>query len=198
MLDLKFIRENPATVKQGIANKNEKDTVDEILTLDKERREFLQRTEELKAKRNKDSQEIARLKKSGENADDLVAEMRNVSDEIKSLDDKLREIGDKLNELLLWIPNLPHESVPVGKSAADNVEDRQWLPEGFKFENEEPVLDHVELGKKLNILDFERGAKISGSGFPVYVGKGATLERALINYMLDLHLSDHGYTEMKF
>ena len=203
MLDLKFIRENPEIVKQGIANKNEpacrqgkKDTVDEILALDKERREFLQRTEELKAKRNTDSQEIARLKKTGENADGLVAEMRNVSDEIKSLDDKLRVIGDKLNEFLMWIPNLPHESVPVGKSAADNIEERQWKPEGFKFENEESVLDHVELGKKLNILDFERGAKISGSGFPVYVGKGATLERALINYMLDLHLSDHGYTEM--
>ncbi|MBU2492090.1 MAG: serine--tRNA ligase [Bacteroidetes bacterium] len=196
MLDLKFIRENPDLVKLGVGNKNEKNTVDEILELDKERRDFLQRTEELKAKRNTVSQEIARLKKSGENADGIVAEMRDVSDEIKSLDDKLRIISDKLNVLLLWIPNLPHESVPVGKSAADNIEDRQWLPEGFKFENEAPVLDHVELGKKLNILDFERGAKISGSGFPVYVGKGATLERALINYMLDLHLAEHGYTEM--
>lgn len=196
MLDLKFIRENPELVKKGIESKNEKSKVDEILALDKERREYLQRTEELKAKRNTVSQEVARMKKAGENADHIVADMKNVSEEIKSLDDRLREIGDKLNEYLMWIPNLPHESVPLGKSSADNVEARQWLPEGFAFKNEEPVLDHVELGKKLNILDFERGAKISGSGFPVYVGKGATLERALINYMLDLHLSDHGYTEI--
>lgn len=196
MLDLKFIRENPELVKKGVESKNEKSKVDEILALDKERREYLQRTEDLKAKRNTVSQEVARMKKAGENADYIVADMKNVSEEIKSLDDRLREIGDKLNELLMWIPNLPHESVPLGKSSADNIEARQWLPEGFVFKNEEPVLDHVELGKKLNILDFERGAKISGSGFPVYVGKGATMERALINYMLDLHLSDHGYTEM--
>lgn len=196
MLDLKFIRENPELVKKGIESKNEKNRIDEILTLDKERREYLQRTEELKAKRNTVSQEVARMKKAGENADHIVADMKNVSEEIKTLDDRLREIGDKLNEILMWIPNLPHESVPFGKSSAENVEARQWLPEGFSFKNEEAVLDHVELGKKLNILDFERGAKISGSGFPVYVGKGATLERALINYMLDLHLSDHGYTEI--
>ena len=122
--------------------------------------------------------------------------MKSVGEEIKELDDQLREIEEKLDTFLMWIPNLPHESVPVGKTADDNVETRQWLPEGFVFENEEPVLDHVELGKKLNILDFDRGAKISGSGFPVYVGKGATLERALINYMLDLHLAEHGYTEV--
>ncbi|MCK5086960.1 MAG: serine--tRNA ligase, partial [Melioribacteraceae bacterium] len=96
----------------------------------------------------------------------------------------------------MWVPNLPHESVPVGKTENDNIEVRTWLPEGFTFENEEPILDHVELGKKLNLLDFERGAKISGSGFPVYVGKGATLERALINFMIDYHLDKHSYTEI--
>ncbi len=196
MLDIKLIRENSELVKQGVANKNEKDTVDEILSLDKEKRANLQKVEELKAKRNKVSQEVGKLKKAGENADHIIAEMKSVGDEIKELDDQLREIEEKLETLLMWIPNLPHESVPVGKTAEDNVETRQWLPDGFAFENEEPVLDHIELGKKLNILDFDRGAKISGSGFPVYVGKGATLERALINYMLDLHLSDHGYTEI--
>ncbi|MGD8781064.1 MAG: serine--tRNA ligase [Ignavibacteria bacterium] len=196
MLDIKFIRENPELVKQGIANKNERDTVDEILSLDKEKRANLQKVEELKAKRNKVSQEVGKLKKAGENADQIIAEMKSVSDEIKDLDDKVREIEDKLNDLLMWVPNLPHESVPVGKSADDNIEARQWLPDRFTFENEETILDHIELGKKLNILDFDRGAKISGSGFPVYVGKGATLERALINYMLDLHLSEHGYTEV--
>lgn len=196
MLDIKFIRENPEIVKQGIINKNEKDTVDEILETDKERRKLLVTVEELKAKRNKVSQEVGRLKKAGENADDIVAEMKQVSEDIKQLDEQLRSVDEKLKELLLWVPNLPHSSVPVGKDETSNVEVKQWLPEGFSFENEEPILDHIELGRKLNILDFERGAKISGSGFPVYVGKGARLERALINFMLDYHLDKHGYTEI--
>ncbi|NOX66856.1 MAG: serine--tRNA ligase [Chlorobi bacterium] len=199
MLDIKFIRENPKIVKQGILNKNEKDTVDEILEADRERRKLLVTVEELKAKRNKVSQEVGRLKKAGENADDIVAEMKQVSEDIKQLDEQLRSVDEKLKELLLWVPNLPHSSVPVGKVGKDetsNVEVKQWLPEGFLFENEEPILDHIELGKKFNILDFERGAKISGSGFPVYIGKGARLERALINFMLDYHLDKHGYTEI--
>ena len=196
MLDIKYIRENPEIVKEGIKNKNEKDTVDQILNLDKQRRDLLQKAEELKAQRNKVSQEIGKVKKSGGNADEVMAEMKNVSDEIKELDNQIREVEEKLNEMMLWVPNLPHSSTPVGKSAANNIEVKQWLPEGFSFENDEPVLDHLELGKKLGILDFERGAKISGSGFPVYLGKGATLERALINYMLDLHLTDHGYKEV--
>ena len=196
MLDIKYIRENPEIVKEGIKNKNEKDTVDEILALDKDRRDLLQKAEELKAQRNKVSQEIGKLKKASENADDVMAEMKNVSDEIKELDNQIRKVEEKLNEKMLWVPNLPHSSTPIGKSAANNIEVKQWLPEDFSFDNDEPVLDHLELGKKLGILDFERGAKISGSGFPVYLGKGATLERALINYMLDLHLADHGYKEV--
>jgi seryl-tRNA synthetase len=196
MLDIKFIRENAELVKTGIKNKNEKDTVDEILKLDVERRKYLQEVEELKAKSNKVSQEVGRLKKAGENADDIIAEMKQVSANIKDLDDKVRDVSDKLNELLMWVPNLPHESVPVGKSEEDNVVNRDWTPDGFSFKNEFKKLDHLELGKKLNILDFERGAKISGSGFAVYMGKGATLERALINYMLDVHIIDHNYTEV--
>lgn len=198
MLDLKFIRENPDAVKQGIKNKNEKDTVDELLVLDSERRTLLQKNEELKSKRNTVSQEVGKLKKEGKDADHIVTEMRQVSEEIKNLDDQLRLIGEKLTEFLMWIPNLPHESVPVGKSAEDNIEIRQWLPDGFKFERdeEEKILDHVELGKKLGILDFERGAKISGSGFGVYLGKGAQLERALINFMVDYHLQNHGFEEV--
>jgi seryl-tRNA synthetase len=196
MLDLKFIRENPEIVKAGVESKNEKSTVDQVIELDKQRRANLQKAEELKAKKNKVSAEVARLKRAGENTDEIVAEMKTVSDEIKQLDDELREIDEKLNNLLMWIPNLPHSSVPLGKSAAENVVARTWLPEGFTFENESKVLDHLELGKKHNILDFERGAKISGSGFPVYVGKGATLERALINYMLDVHINQHNYTEV--
>ena len=196
MLDLKFIRENPDAVKEGIKNKREKDTVDEILALDKERRAIIQKAEELKAKKNKVSKEVGRLKAAGENADDVMAEMRSVGEEIKTLDDELRNVNEKLTNLLMWVPNLPHKSVPVGQTEEDNVEVSRWTPEDFSFDSEENFLDHIELGKKLNILDFERGAKISGSGFPVYVGKGASLERALINFMLDLHISKHGYKEI--
>ncbi len=196
MLDIKFIRENVELVKTAIQNKNEKADIDKIIELDNRRREIIQKVEDLKAKRNKVSQEVGRLKKAGENADEIIAEMKQVSEEIKNLDEELRDTESEMQELLAWVPNLPHESVPVGKSADDNVEVRQWLPDGFDFEKKSFVIDHLELGKKMGILDFERGAKISGSGFPVYMGKGATLERALINFMLDYHIQHHGYTEV--
>lgn len=196
MLDIKFIRENPELVKKAIEAKNEKDRVDEILELDKKRRQILVVSEELKAKRNSVSQEVGKLKKAGQDTTAIVAEMKEVSDKIKEYDDKLSAIEEELNNILLYVPNIPHESVPIGKSSEDNVEVRRWLPEGFSFELNEKPLDHIELGRKLKILDFERGAKISGSGFPVYLGKGATLERALINFMLDFHLQNHGYIEV--
>jgi seryl-tRNA synthetase len=196
MLDLKFIRENPEAVKQGIKNKNEKDRVDEILSLDEKRRSLIAKTDELKAKRNQVSQQVGQMKKSGQDASGIIAEMKMVSDEITLLDSQLKEVEANLEDILMYVPNMPHESVPVGKSAEDNKEMRQWLPEGFSFKNDEKLLDHIELGKKLGILDFERGAKISGSGFPLYIGKGASLERALINFMLDYHLEKHGYTEV--
>ncbi|HZW38458.1 MAG TPA: serine--tRNA ligase [Ignavibacteriaceae bacterium] len=196
MLDLKFIRENPELVEQGITNKNEPSRVKELLELDVKRREYIQRTEELKAKKNQVSAEVAKIKKSGGDASEIITEMKGIGDEIKEIDDKLKDVEEKVNSILMYIPNLPHSSVPVGKTAADNVETKQWLPDGFSFAKPEYALDHIELGKKLNILDFERGAKISGSGFPVYKGKGATLERALINYMLDVHINQHGYTEI--
>ena len=196
MLDLKFIRENPELVKKGIESKNERSRVDEVLQLDKHRREILVVSEELKAKRNHVSQEIGKLKKAGQDASAIITEMKNVSDKITEYDCKLSSVEAELNDLLMYIPNLPHSSVPIGKSAEDNVEVRRWLPDGFDFEQNEKVYDHIELGKKLRILDFERGAKISGSGFPVYLGKGATLERSLINFMLDYHLQNHGYTEV--
>jgi seryl-tRNA synthetase len=196
MLDLKFIRENPELVKKGIESKNEISRVEEVLQLDKQRRDLLTVSEELKAKRNQVSQEVGKLKKAGQDASTIIAEMKDVSDKIKEYDDKLSVVESELNDLLMYIPNLPHTSVPVGKTAEENVEVRRWLPEGFSFDQNEKVLDHIELGKKLKILDFERGAKISGSGFPVYLRKGATLERALINFMLDYHLQNHGYTEV--
>ena len=196
MLDIKYIRENPNNVKKGIAAKNEKDRVDEVLQLDEERRNIIVRVEELKAKRNKVSSQIPNMKKAGKDTTKVLSEMKKVSDEIAKYDSKLRNVEEKLTEILMFIPNLPHESVPVGKTAEENVVIREWLPKGFSFENDKKFLDHIELGKKLNILDFERGAKISGSGFPVYMANGATLEKALINFMLDFHLSEHNYTEV--
>lgn len=196
MLDIKLFRENPELVRQGLKNKNAEDKVDAVLKLDQERRDLIMRTDELKNKRNQASSQIPQLKKAGQDTSAIMAEMKRVSDEITQLDGQLREVETKLNDILMTIPNLAHSSVPVGRSAEDNVEARRWVPQGFKFENDFKPMDHIELGKKLNILDFERGAKISGSGFPVYVGKGATLERALINYMLDLHINNHGYKEI--
>ena len=196
MLDIKFIRENPELVKQGIQNKNEKDRVDEILSLDEKRRKIISEVEELKAEKNKVSAKIPQLKKAGEDTTEIFAEMKKVSDKISELDSHLREVENGLNDLLLFVPNLPHSSVPVGKTVEQNVEIRKWEPEGFSFGKTDSTLDHIELGKKLNILDFERGAKISGSGFPVYIGNGATLERALINFMLDFHLQHHKYKEV--
>jgi len=196
VLDIKYIRKNPDNVKKGIADKNEKDRVDDVLQLDEERRDIIGQVEELKAERNKVSSQIPQMKKSGEDTTTVLVEMKEVSDKISELDKKQRDVEEQLNDILMYIPNLPHDSVPVGKTVEENVVVREWLPEGFSFESDKKFLDHVELGKKLNILDFERGAKISGSGFPVYMAKGATLERALINFMLDFHLNEHNYTEV--
>ncbi len=196
MLDIKFIRENPDAVRQGLLNKNAKDIVDEIIALDEERRKFISQTEDLKSKKNQVSAQIPQLKKAGKDTTEIFAEMKRVGDEIALLDGQLRDVEFKIENILRNTPNIAHSSVPIGKSAEDNVEVRRWLPEGFSFENEFKVLDHIELGKKLSLLDFERGTKISGSGFPLYTGKGATLERGLINFMLDFHLQHHGYTEI--
>ena len=196
MLDLKFIRENPEKVKEGIKNKNEKDTVDDILALDEKRREFIVQVEELKARKNETSQQIGATKKAGGDASGVIAEMKRVGDMIADLDSQLGETQHQLDQLLMWVPNLPADSTPVGFSAEENVEVRKWEPDDFNSEKDFKPLDHIELGKKLDILDFERGAKISGSGFPVYKGNGATLERALINFMLDYHLNHHNYKEV--
>ncbi|AFN74789.1 seryl-tRNA synthetase [Melioribacter roseus P3M-2] len=196
MLDIKFIRENPDLVRKGLRDKGAADNVDEILELDEKRRKIIARNDELKALRNKVSSQIPILKKKGEDTAAVFEEMKKVGDEIAELDNELRKTDEELDEILRWTPNLAHESVPVGGSAEDNVEVRKWLPEGFSFDNDFEMLDHIELGKKLDILDFERGTKISGSGFPLYKGAGATLERALINFMLDFHLQNHGYKEI--
>ncbi|MDP4190776.1 MAG: serine--tRNA ligase [Bacteroidota bacterium] len=196
MLDLKFIRENPELVKQGIQNKNEKSRVDEILALDEKRRQLILNTDELKMKRNQASSQIPMMKKSGQDTSALMAEMKQVSDMITDYDSQLKNVEDELDKILMYIPNLPSSTVPVGKSAADNVEVKRWLPDGFSLESDKKATAHVELGNQRKILDFERGAKVSGSGFAVYMGKGATLERALINFMLDKHINEHGYKEI--
>lgn len=195
MLDIKLIRENPEVYKRKIQSKlTDPDKIDQVLGLDVKRRETIGQVEVLKAKKNSVSNEVAQKKKNKENVDDLISEMKKVSDHVKVLDDQLAEIETQITDILVNIPNIPHDTVPIGKSADDNVETRHWLT--GKFSKNFKPLDHIELGKKCGILDFERGAKISGSGFPLYIGKGAALERALINFFLDTHISKHGYTEV--
>lgn len=193
MLDLKLIRENPELIKQKLEARNmSADSVEKILALDMKRREYIGEVEKLKSLRNTVSQEIAKMKKGGANADDKIADMKKVSDDIKAIDDKLAETEKNIDNILRDIPNIAEDSVPLGKTSDDNV---QFKIHGEKAMGDFKFLDHVELGKKLDILDFGIGAKISGSGFPFYKGKGAILERALINFMLDTHKSN-GYTEV--
>jgi len=193
MLDLKLIRENPELIKQKLEARNlSADSVEKILSLDIQRREFIGEVEKLKSLRNTVSQEIAKMKKEGANADDKIADMKKVSDDIKAIDDKLAEAEKNMDTILRDIPNIAEDSVPPGKTSDDNV---QFKIHGEKASGDFKYLDHVELGKKLDILDFGIGAKISGSGFPFYKGKGAILERALINFMLDTH-KGNGYTEV--
>ena len=193
MLDLKFIRENPDRVRQGVSNKGESADVERILAWDEERRSILVQADALKAERNRVSREIGNKVKAGQSADDLKAQMRDVSEKIQGFDQRLKEIESSLAELLDWVPNLPHPSVPVGKTPEDNQQYRIW---GTPLQADFQLKDHLILGQDLDILDFQRGSKVAGGGFPLYKGKGAMLERALINFMLDLHIRQHGYTEI--
>ena len=192
MLDMKFVRDNPEKVIEAVRKRNGELNLDEFLALDKERREITQQVEALKNERNTASKEIGKLKKAGENAEEKMAEVRAIGDKIAADDVRLRDIEARLKTIMLAIPNIPAEDVPVGKSDADNPEVRRWgEPRKFDFE----PLSHWDLGEKLDILDFERGHKISGARFTVYKGLGSRLERSVINFYLDLHTSEHGYTE---
>jgi seryl-tRNA synthetase len=193
MLEMKFIRENAHRVRQAIKNKGEKADLDLLLSLDEKKRKLLIQADELKHERNVVSEKIARMKKEKQDADSTIAEMRKVSQQIGSLDNELRQLEEQINSLLLTIPNVPHESVPVGADEEANVVVKTWgeLPK-FDFEPR----PHWELGQILGILDLPRAAKITGSGFLVLTGKGARLQRGLINFMLDLHTKKHGYTEV--
>lgn len=194
MLDLKYLRANFAEVKQKLQHRGEDLTdLGRFEELDQKRRELIVESEQLKSKRNEVSQQVAVLKREKQDADHLISEMREVGDRIKTLDDELRDVEEILDHLLLSIPNIPHESVPVGDSEDDNVEIRKWgkLPE-FEFE----IKPHWDIADYLGILDFERAGKVTGSRFVFYKGLGARLERALMSFMLDLHVDEHGYTEV--
>lgn len=193
MLDSKFVRDNTERVQSALKNRGGSISLDAFLSLEKERRDLLMEVEGLKSLRNSVTQEISRMKKAGENADSKIAEMRGVGDQIAVLDARLKEVEEQLSVILMTLPNLPDESVPVGKDEHDNVEMRRWgNPRNFEFQ----PLPHWEIGEKLGILDFERAAKVTGARFTFYKGLGARLERALINFFLDVHTREHGYTEI--
>ncbi|MFC4304201.1 serine--tRNA ligase [Cohnella boryungensis] len=194
MLDVKLLRNDYDRVAQALKNRNASlDLIADFPELDTSRREKLTESEQLKNRRNVVSQEVAKLKKNGGDADELIAEMRSVNDRIKLLDEEVREIELQMDKLVLSIPNVPHESVPVGASEEDNVEIRKvGTPATFEFEPK----PHWELGTELGILDFEAAAKVTGSRFVFSKGLGARLERALINFMMDLHSDQHGYEEI--
>jgi seryl-tRNA synthetase len=192
MLDLKFIRDNFELVKENIQNKNEKTDLGRFSELEESRRNIIQTVENLKNERNNATKEIANLKKEGKNAEDIISQMKSVSDNIKELDDKLKEVEVEITDIVARIPNMLGEAVPIGKSADDNKIVRTW---GEK-KGQKLKANHIEIAKKLGIIDFERGAKVTGSGFSFYIGKGAALERALIRFMIDYHTNHHSYTEI--
>lgn len=194
MLDLKFLRNNFEQVKHSLQHRGEDLTdLGRFEELDVKRRTLIAETEKLKSRRNEVSQQVAVLKREKQDADHLIVEMRQVGDQIKSFDEELRSVEEDLDKLLMSIPNIPHESVPVGETEDDNVEIRKWgeVP-AFEFEPK----PHWDVATELGILDFERAAKVTGSRFVFYKGLGARLERALINFMIDLHVEEHGYEEM--
>jgi seryl-tRNA synthetase len=193
MLDLSFVRDNLELVKQKMRERGLADLLGDFETMDRERRKLLSEVESRRARRNIVSDEIASLKKQKQDASQLIAEMKPLSEEIQRLDEQARACDERLREVLRIVPNVPHSSVPLGRGAEDNQEVRRWgEPRRFDFEPKA----HWDLGPALGILDFERATKIAGARFAVYAGVGARLERALANFMLDLHTREHGYTEI--
>ena len=193
MLDIKYLRQNIEFVRKKMADRGQSIDFDRFLSLDTQRRDILQEVETLRSERNNVSKEIGNLKKKKADASALIAQMSDVSAKIKELDERLRVNEEELNAFVLTVPNIQHESVVMGHGSEDNPVVRSW--------GEKPVFafkpkEHFEIGENLNILDFARGAKITGARFTLYRGLGAALERALFNFMLDLHTGEHGYTEV--
>ncbi len=196
MLDIKFIRENPDTVKQALVHRRTEADVDGLLELDHLRRSAITEAEGLKTERNAASKTIGGLMKDGkrDEAEAAKEEVRKIGDRIAVLDEQVRELDEKISGIILYIPNLPSATTPVGASEEDNPVLRTF---GEKKKFDFDVKPHWDITEALKLVDFERGAKITGSGFPVYTGQGARLQRALISYMLDLHTTEHGYTEVE-
>ncbi|WP_204171867.1 serine--tRNA ligase [Staphylococcus sp. GDY8P100P] len=194
MLDIKLFRTEPDLVKAKVAKRGmDAQVVDDVLALDEQRRQLIGEAEQMKAERNKVSGEIAQKKRNKENADDVIAEMRDLGDKIKASDEQLTKVDKSLTDTLSRIPNLIHDDVPEGASDEENVELKRWgTPRTFDFE----VKAHWDLVEELKMVDFERAAKVSGARFVFLTGEGAQLERALMNYMVTKHTTQHGYTEM--
>ena len=193
MLEMRFVRENIELVKENLKKRNSDYNVDELLSFDVKRRELLQEVEVLKKERNDSSALIGKYKKEGTDTTELMDRMQKISGQIKDFDEQLSEIDKKQEYMLLTIPNMLHNSTPTGSGEEDNIEIKKWgEPKKFTFTPK----SHDELGVDLGILDFERGSKLGGSRFTVYKGGAAKLERALINFMLDTHTSEHGYEEI--
>ena len=193
MLDIKLIRENPEKINELLKRRNPELSIDAVLDVDEERRKIQFATDELRAKRKSESQKIGEMKKAGQNTDEIQAEVKKIGDEIKELEEKQNALDEKQRNLLLNIPNIPDESTPIGTSEDDNVEVYKWgEPRKFDFE----FKPHWDLCEQKNIVDFERGVKLSQSRFTLYRGKGAKLERAIINFFLDIHTQEQGYEEI--
>ncbi|HOX94901.1 MAG TPA: serine--tRNA ligase, partial [Syntrophales bacterium] len=193
MLDMKFLRDNLDLVRKKMLERGKEIDLDLFASLDRKRRDILQEVETLRSERNKVSKEIGARKKNKEDASDLISRMGSVSDRIKQLEGDLEKTEEDLRNFMMVIPNIQHESVAYGTGPEDNPVVRHW-GEKPKFDFEPKA--HWDIGEALNILDFARGAKIAGARFTVYRGAGALLERALINFMLDLHTTEHRYTEL--
>ena len=193
MLSLKYIRDNMDYVQNSLTQKKSNINLSKLLEYDDQRRNCLKEVEELRAERNKVSVSIAQLKKAGKDAQDDILAMRNVSDRIKDIEVELKKIEDNIAKDIYYVPNIVHSSVPVGKNETSNVEIKKWgdVPD-FSFTPK----DHLTLGEDLKLFDFKRAVKMAGSGFSLYTGIGSKLERALINFMLDFHVSKHNYTEL--
>lgn len=193
MLDAKFVLENLESVQNRLTSRGPRISLEEFVRVSRDKKDVLKKAEDLRAEKNKASEEISRLKREGKDASSLIADMRKVGDEIAGLEEKLKVFEEELKTTLLNVPNIPHESVPIGRGVEDNKEVRRFgsRPEfGFKPQA------HWDVGEKLGILDFERAAKITGSRFTVYFGAGALLERALIGFMIDMHTRERGFTEV--
>lgn len=193
MLDIKLIRENPEKINELLKRRNPDLSIDEVIAIDEERRKIQTKADELRAKRKSESQKIGLMKKNGENTDKIQEEVRVLGDEIKEFEEKQTELDVQQKDILLHIPNIPDETTPIGASDADNVEVYKWgEPRKFDFE----FKAHWDLCEEKNLVDFERGVKLSQSRFTLYRGKGSRLERAIINFFLDYHTEQQGYEEI--